>query len=417
MNSLFQHRLFKMGSAMVFWRIGIVAASALGSVWVVRSLGPQNLGIAGSVQASVQVLLIVTGLLPDNFLVRRFKEMKALGREKEAIEEAVSLRLTVAILCCIALCIGFVLLPFSPVWWLPGLVGILLFLFQSMNASWLLQALERQSAQYKTQFFTALIALVFYLLFFRPGTQPVLYVGVLATASLLGVLLSWHFTGLGRFWKFFNSKAIPRAFGSVRLGLSLYATAILIYLYDQLGLPLVGLLVDVETLGVYKTALLFVGVFSGFLSMIPVLLYPRIIEWRSQSLRLLWNRQRLILVGMAGFGMVCAIASFLLSPLVFSLVLGDDFVGAAYPFSVLLVGKITAIMNGIIAAVLWSNKDDSFVLWATAGAGLSSVLLSFIFIPRFGMIGAATVSVISQCLIFVACLNKSRTVCLTEAKV
>lgn len=395
----------------------MVAASAAGSIWVVRCLGPRNLGIAGFVLAGVQVLIIATSLLPDNYLVRRFKELKASGNEQQSVEEAVSLRLVLALCACAAFGIVLVIVPTSSVWWLPILVGIPLFLFQSLNAAWLLQALERQSAQYKTQFITALVALGFYLVLFRPGTRPEAYLGVLVLTALIGLLLSWRFAGLGSFWKFFNTGAIGRAMGNIRPALALYATAILIYFYDQLGLPLVGLLVDVETLGVYKTALLFVGVFSGFLSMIPVLLYPRIIEWRTQSLSLLWSRQRLILFWMSGFGVVCAVVSFLLSPLVFRLALGNDFVAAAYPFSVLLIGKITAIMNGVLAAVLWSTKCDVFVLWATTIAGLASLVLNFLIIPRFGMLGAASVTAISQGLIFAACLNKSRAVCLQEALV
>jgi O-antigen/teichoic acid export membrane protein len=136
-----------------------------------------------------------------------------------------------------------------------------------------------------------------------------------------------------------------------------------------------------------------------FLSMIPMLLYPRFLEWQKVSPDLLYRNQWKLFRVMSIGALALTAAAFLLSPVVYPMIFGAEFARASIPFA-MLVGSICIILlNNLFSYGLWSQGKDRSMLGISIVAAVTSLCLNFLVIPRFGMTGAAAVNIIAEGLI------------------
>ena len=150
------------------------------------------------------------------------------------------------------------------------------------------------------------------------------------------------------------------------------------------------------------------GVAQSFLSMIPILLYPRFIEWLKDGPRCLWDRQ----MQLAGVALCIAIPAIaivcLVSPRFFLAAFGAPFASAAYPFCLLFASKLVVVINGIFGWGLWAMKKDRQMLYLMVVTALFSISANLFLIPRLGMIAAASVNLASEILILMGCFLLTR---------
>lgn len=185
-------------------------------------------------------------------------------------------------------------------------------------------------------------------------------------------------------------------------------TGIVVYIYTQSEAPLLGYLGSLEEMGRYRSATNLIGVAQSFLSMIPILLYPRFIEWLKAGPQALWSRQiQLAALAVCLAAPVAALA-FLLAPRVFLYIFGPPFAAAALPFSLLLTSKLVVVVNGIFGWGLWAMKKDKQMLLVMVLAAVFSMSANLFLIPRFGMFAAASVNLASELLILIGCFLLSR---------
>jgi len=138
-----------------------------------------------------------------------------------------------------------------------------------------------------------------------------------------------------------------------------------------------------------------------FLSMIPMLLYPRFLEWQKISPDLLYRNQWKLFRFMSAGAVALTAAAFLLSPAVYPMIFGPEFARASIPFA-MLVGSICIILlNNLFSYGLWSQGKDRSMLGISIVAAMTSLSLNFLVIPKFGMMGAAAVNIVAEGLILV----------------
>ncbi len=101
-------------------------------------------------------------------------------------------------------------------------------------------------------------------------------------------------------------------------------------------------------------------------------------------------------------GLVCAIALVAGAEIIIRAAFGDAFSPAAYPLRILAVGLLFTFPN----YVLLNGLVASSRAWEGAGVAIGAtglnVMLNMVFIPRWGLAGAACVSTLTQAAIFTA---------------
>jgi len=179
--------------------------------------------------------------------------------------------------------------------------------------------------------------------------------------------------------------------------------AVVVYCYSTLQVPLVGYIAGKQSLGAYRSALMLVAGLDLLYSSINSLLLPRLVAWRRKGPTFLWHRQKELLFLFLFSGGAISAGVISLAPVVYRRFLGVAFTEAILPFQILVVGRLAVFVGQIFA---WSlsalHLDRQFFLASLAGA-VFSVGANLLFVPCYGIVAAAVVSVLSEIVVHGLC--------------
>ncbi len=398
-------KLLEKAVVMVGARIVGLGFGAIGAIWAARCLGPKNLGISGMVQNVVQQAVIMIGILSPTVLIREYKSLEN-DEEKNNL-----LRLTNGFRLLLALGFCMLAVPFLAFRWLPDLYSRVGWMFIpnllviSIQPIWIFQAAEKQQFQSLIAVFQPALTALIYLFLFRPGMSA--GADLLVITAVATVLLAVYWTTIYKLTplkgSFFSFRGLEKIWSLARKSSWLYMMALAMYIYTLLEQPLLGWLYSVEELGKYRTAVKVTDALNGTFALIPIILFPRFIEWRKRGEAVLWGRQMKLTLLFTVGGTMAAIVGFLLIPRFYPLVFGAPFAQAGLPCAILVLSKIVTIVSGIYGwGLLTDHRYDrkvSLVMILTAVFSLGANLL---FIPRFGMYGASLVNLASEVVILTA---------------
>ena len=272
---------------MTVARILGMAFGAVGTIWAARCLGPRNLGISGMVQNIVGMGMLATELISTTVLIREYKyalDSKTRGR---IVKAANGIWLLTALGFCViaALFMAFKWVPSN--YYSAGWLFLPLILLSSIQPDWIFQAEEKQHLQSAIAVIQPVLASVIYLAWFRPGMPASDDLLVKSIAALAVTLVFWRniykLTSLKGFFIRFDLFREMKAL--ILKSRWLFLSTLAVYVFTTLEQPLLGWLFSVEELGKYRTAVSVTGAAHSFFYIIPVILYPRFIEWRKRGKR------------------------------------------------------------------------------------------------------------------------------------
>ena len=389
--------LLKKGGAMIFWQVVTLGLSFISSVWIARCLGPEELGKSGFILATGNQILLILSVCPNVYAVRLLK------REKNS-SFAISLIVTSRMLFCVVylLVISILLLlgAFPDSWRHLVFLGMAVPVILAFQPVWLLQSQENQAAQYKSSAMIALGSALYAIAFIRPHDVASEDLIAKIIGLLLGLFLAWRLTGKGNPVRYFKLSRIGSSFSEVWKSKALFITQIVIYIYVGLEVPLLGYLATVEDLGMYRTATQLAMAVNSIVAIVPIILYPRFIEWHNESPTLLWKNQKRICWVALWFVIPGCVVSLFLGPWIFESIFGSAFQNAGFPFALLVCSKLVVLLGGIFAWGLWAQSKDIGMLILYLVVALTSLALNLALIPRFGMNAAAGTNLFSQVFIF-----------------
>lgn len=384
-------------TALRFVGLGI---GAVAQIYAARQLGPEKLGISGMALAAVAQGSILVTLGANTLLVREYKEAKTDADRQSLISAAYTLRTIITFGLALLLLAALPWLWPHPQYLLATACVLPLIFFEANQALWVLQAEEKVPAQYLANVVSALVSATLIFTFISPSSPA----GSDMLAALCGVVvafaLSWHFAQRSLPRIHFDRQAVAKVARGTKW---LFLSAIVAYGYTRFEQPLVGWLRSIEELGVYRSAWQMINGLHPIFTMVPLLLYPKLVGWKQVSLRNLWAHQRRVFflflpwcVGLSGLG-------FLALPWAYPLIYGPAFAAAALPCAILFTSKFVVVLNGIFAWGLWAAKKDRTMLLLMTVTALLSIGLNLLLLPAFGMMAAATVNLLSECIMLVGC--------------
>jgi O-antigen/teichoic acid export membrane protein len=382
-------------SALRFIGLGIGAAA---QIYAARQLGPEKLGISGMALAAVAQggLLVTWGA--NTLLIREYKEAQTNEERQSLISAAYTMRTLITAGLAIVLLGSLPLLWSHPQYLLAATCILPVIFFESNQALWILQAKEKVPAQYLANMVSAMVSAFFIFIFVKPSSPP----GCDILASLIGLIvaffISW-FLAVGRMPGFTLNKVYLKriTFGAKWL----FATSLINYGYNKIDQPLVGLLSSIEELGKYRTGSQVVAAILPLTTIVSLLIYPRLIQAAKISPLAMWQQQRIYLQLLGPIVILLIAGTLLAAPLLYPIIYGAAYQDAAIPCAFLISAKFVVVLNGVLVGGLWAMKKDREVFLLMSITALSSLLLNVFFIPRFGMIIAASVQFASECLVLV----------------
>jgi O-antigen/teichoic acid export membrane protein len=392
---------FARDAALLFiFNASSKAAQFLGGAYAARCLGPSNLGISALVQTTAQqtTLLHYGGF--DPVAVRHIAGNR--GACAHLTGTIVSFRLIIAsITSLIWITVIFLIKSPSQKWvWLMGAV---ILLTSASNLAFVFQGLGKLPIQNALNAGGSLLtALAFYFLF-SPGMSLGADLYVICAVSLLSIAGSWfayfrlfHRLPIGKVqWK-----EVKTLLGETwRYWILMSVT----YVYSVFQIPLLAHFISNEELGVYRSALLLAGGVWLLFDSINALLLERLVVWRNIGLTMLWKRQIRLSAIFLLIGSVVGIPLIFGSSLIYRRLLGQAYIGGVTPFQILVIGRLVVFIGQIYAWGLAAVRQDTQFLVASILGAIASVVLIIMFVPRYGIVAAAMISVLSEVIVHLSC--------------
>jgi len=173
-------------------------------------------------------------------------------------------------------------------------------------------------------------------------------------------------------------------------------------IYFQSDVILLKYLAGDEAAGVYNVAF----VVMAAVYMLPVVVYqkflmPKIHRWASH------DREKFYQVYCAGnwvmlvFGIFAMLGIWLLAPWGISFFFSESYSEAVLPLNILAFAAPVRFLATSVGSTLVTQEHMKRKVWLMAFTALFNVVLNIVFIPRYGIVGAAVTTVVSDIALLV----------------
>jgi len=385
-------------------------ATAVAGIWAARCLGPKNLGISTLVMVTVGQVALMMGVFPDPMLVRQYKTVGSVSGQQQIYTTVLLVRLGLATIAALigVVCISLGLLPSS--YTLAASVGLVLLYFRALSSNWLYQAMEKMQYLAWLELAGACSIALAYAIWMRPGAGAGMDIFIQTAVGV--VVIIFLIVNANRLAGFRAIKLELCGREIVALfweGRWLLLMQLAIYIYASFEVALLGYIAGAELAGKYRTAQTWMQASSVLISLAPLLLFPRFVEWRKISKAVLWDRQKKIAQAAVIVALAGSFLSLWLIPIVHPVFFGAQYSDAAYPGAILLISKLVVLVNGVFAwGLVADGNSDKKIALTMSSAAIFSLGVNVFVIPRFGMMGAACVNVLSEIYILIIVFIFSR---------
>jgi O-antigen/teichoic acid export membrane protein len=371
-----------------------------GSAYAARCLGPTNLGISGLVLATARPVMLT---YDGGFNVVGVRKIAADKENSRSIIETINtFQLGMALIAsAFWMILVFWLVPVNQrlVWGL----GMPSLIFSATSIVFVFQGLEKLPIQTAIGTVSSLLIAGAYFLFFSPGMFLGADLIVGSAVGLLGALAAWVV-----YYRLFGRLPI----GTIRLRELLdllgeswryWLLAVVVFFYTMFQIPLIAYLLGPTEVGIFRSALVLAAGVGLLFDSINSLLLARLVNWQKMGLDVMWHRQGTLLLVFLIIGVPISGVSILVAPVFYSLFLGNAFKAGILVFQILVVGRLVVFLGQIYAWGLVAAGQDNQFLGASVLGAVTSITMSVLLIPTFGLLGAACVSVVSEVLVHTYC--------------
>jgi len=353
-------------------------------IYLARVLEPKGFGYLSYVFA---IIFFVANFIDFGLSTYGARE---IAREKRVVSayvsEIISLRIILgAVLALLLVAIAF--LSSHSAYFKILIAGSSLILFRIALASeWAFQGTEEMGMVFVS--LAANAGLQFGLVYTfvkRPEDMlkvPILY--FVATLPVTILLLKRL-----KFTLMIKREDLARMMSHLSGSLVIWFISIFAQVYNGLDIFMLGLFRRIEEVGYFTIARRVVGEMALLMIFLANALLPRLSsafgrdapQFKAATRKFL--RLAIILTICAALPIMC------LSKWLISLTVGRQYVSASLPLNIMIAGLVLILFNLPYSTGLIAGRLEKEVLKQTAGCALVSIVLNFILMPKYGMIGAA----------------------------
>lgn len=386
----------------VFWHgLGRVV-QVVGLAYALRCLGPDNIGLSGTVivAAAYGQLALDFGL--DVVSVRHV----AAGtvRLDDLVPAMFSTRLLVGFAAALVWFLLVVFLPMDATTRRVWLMGAFYLAVLTLSASWYYQATERMHRFSMIQNSSTIAVSLCFLLLFHPGQA--------AGSDLLVMLVMTALTTAGIWWHaqrsrnvaLFRITGLRLAQSLLREGRPMWCFNLCYTALSSMGLPLCYALLSNRESGYYRAAGAIATSLQMFLIYFTLMLYPRIVAWRNTASAQFRSRILLVVCAVLATGLAAFGGLWALRMPIMRLLGGTDFMPAAPLLAILVTAKFIAIASGVVIWALLAAKRDWLAAKCCAPLVVGGLALNWWLIPLHGVGAAAWLNGALELALLLSCL-------------
>jgi O-antigen/teichoic acid export membrane protein len=369
-------------------RLGAQGALALFTILIARRLGAEGFGEYAFIASAVFIGNMLTTFGTDMLLIREIAARRDFSQSIPSL--------------CLQLLLSIALILL--VWVLPALPGqsaagwlalkiyclaLLPFAFFTLFSS-MLRGLQRMDGFAGLNLSISLLQLAATFLFIRAGSSVVALAWLLLAVQVVAAILAgWLCRDLFSHFRFPTRFSLYQ-FESV---LPLAALNTLGILYQRLGILLVTFLLGAAAAGWFSAAQRVVEFAKTAHLAVFTVLYPAMARSQtiSRDLRPVW------LTLLAGAFTAALGISLLAAPLILVL-FGQEFAASIPVLRLLAWMLVPFTINTYLTLALVADNREKPVLAALTVSLLTLLSLNFLWMPRFGILGAGWATLIAECV-------------------
>lgn len=169
-------------------------------------------------------------------------------------------------------------------------------------------------------------------------------------------------------------------------------------IYNRIDVVLITKILDYTQTGLYTAAYKFFDLIAFFPAVVSHALYPvfasLMVNGKREVVRETLERYMRLMVALA---LPMAVGGMILARPIIVLLAGEEFAGAAPVLAVLVWAPAMLFMYIVVNAIVVSQLTKSATM-ITGGNVLINIVGNIILLPRIGIIGAAIMTLVSECL-------------------
>lgn len=379
-------------------RVSSLIVAFFTTIYVIRYLGPENYGTLSYAVSFVSLFGFIATLGIDSIVYREL--VKRPEDEAKILGSALGLKLiggTIAVLITIitALYIGatqieLILISIVSLTLLGASLQIITYAYQAR-----VQSKYPAIITFSISIILAIAKLL--VIFFDKGI--IYFALILLLESILYglffvVAYQYHFKKL-KSWTF-DGPTMKVLFAT---SWPLMLSTVSIMIYARIDQVMLRYYIDTTAVGIYDAAVRLSDVWYIIPNVILGALFPAIINAQKVSPELFRKRIHLCALLLIGLNLLIILPTYLLAPYIIDLLFGKEYIGTSEVLSIYIWSLIGFSLGQLINTYLIAQNYIYIYLYSSVVTVLVNIYLNTIFIPLYGVNGAALATLISYSLI------------------
>lgn len=375
--------IFSVGVATILTKL--VALIALG--YPARTLGPENYGIYafGISIAAYSSIFIIPGLTVWG--TRHIAQnMKNAGETLISINLVRSL---LAIFCYLFIYAFTEANTSSLIEKYTILVCCLTIFTNALSAEWVLNGLNRTYLPPWLNLINTALAVSFLFALVQKPDDIITYAYISPAVTLLIIFLSYYFIyKSGVRFSFPSLDIVLQAISHSRILIAVFS---LITIGHYAGNIIIKENLGLASLGIFMAAYYLFELTSSIPSLIGTIIFPKISKYVALDKVKASQLSKSLSLGFIVLGFFVVGVLYAEAPFIINTIFGPQYNGAINIFKIMCIGLIFNFAVCGYTNVLMAFSEDKTMLFVTLTSNILAVTLGFIFIPIYGLIGAAIV--------------------------
>jgi O-antigen/teichoic acid export membrane protein len=391
-------RYFANTGWMFFGQMFSLLVSFFIGAWLARYLGPENYGVLSYAVAFVGLFGFISSLGVDGILNREL--VKYPEKRDELLGTSFRLKLIGGVAALILCVVSAFIFKTDPLIRLLIILFSFTFILQAINViSTYFQAEVRSKNNVRAQIIATIISsfLKIAVILLDKGVIWIMVVYVL-DSLWQGI---WFVRAYNKFglkiktWKFNNNLAREILKNSWPLMLASAAG----FIFLRIDQVMIGAMMGNYEVGLYAAAVKLVEVWYFIPGIICASLFPAIINAKKTSIEVYKRRLINLFILMAVISIIIAIPiSFLAKPIIYVL-FGNGYLESVNILRIYIWSSFGMFLGWATGQYLMSENFVKIIFWLNFLAMATNVVLNLIFIPDFGLLGAAWATFISYLIV------------------
>lgn len=203
-----------------------------------------------------------------------------------------------------------------------------------------------------------------------------------------GDFLSWRF-----------STSVARVM--IKTGSAIAFLSFFSLIYSRIDQVLIRHFLDAQQLGLYSAGVRLVDLWGFIPTIILGGLYPAVLNARKISEAKYFSRLRKTLALLIIPALIASTILFLFASFLLETIFGSEFVGGAAALQIYGLSLPATFLSFFVMQILYTDDHRKMLIYITAIPAAINIILNFVLIPRYGIVGAAWSTLIAYSCIIV----------------